>query len=91
MGENPLSPLVFSGIIIEYPYYIIVGLFIVSPLWGRKYIVIFGMGLLFMQRPYVLGFSYSFMAIMIAYLFVRHRQLNGHLAPACLFDVKLLS
>ena len=68
MGENPLSPLAFSGIAISWPYYVIVVYFLVAPLFGKKYLVVLGMGLLFLQRPYLMNVAYSFVGILIAYL-----------------------
>jgi hypothetical protein len=65
LGENPLSPLAFGGLLSEGPYYIATIVFLLSPVFGRKYIVIFGMGLLFLQRPYVMGFSYSLIAMVL--------------------------
>ena len=65
MGENLLSPLAFGGLLSEFPYYAAIILFLISPLMGRRYIVVFGVGLLFLQRPYVMGFSYSLIAVML--------------------------
>jgi hypothetical protein len=63
LGENPLSPLAFGGLLSEAPYYITVIVFLLSPVFSRKYIVVLGIGLLFLQRPYVMGFSYSLIAV----------------------------
>jgi threonine/homoserine/homoserine lactone efflux protein len=63
LGENPLSPLAFGGLLSEAPYYVTVLMFLLSPFLTRKHIVIFGIGLLFLQRPYVMGFSYSLIAV----------------------------
>lgn len=71
LGENPLSPLVFGGLSSEAPYYVTVIVFLLSPLLSRNYIVIFGMGLLFLQRPYVMGFSYSLIAVVLLDLMLR--------------------
>jgi hypothetical protein len=75
MGENPLSPLVFGGISSELPYYVALISFLVSPLFGRKYIALFGIGLLFLQRPYVTGFSYALIAVLLLEVSLR-RGLN---------------
>ena len=71
MGENPLSPLAFGGIASEGSFYVVVILFLVAPLFGKRYLVLFGMGLLFLQRPYVMGFSYALLAIMLVDVFLR--------------------
>ncbi|ALT76188.1 hypothetical protein AT984_02170 [Paucibacter sp. KCTC 42545] len=71
LGENPLSPLVFGGLFSELPYYATVLLLIVSPAYGKRNIVLLGIGLLFLQRPYVMGFSYSLIAVMLVYIFLK--------------------
>ena len=65
LGENPLSPLVFGGLASEWPYYLTVILFLSSPLFGTRNIALLGMGLLFLQRPYVTGFSYALIAVLL--------------------------
>ncbi len=73
MGENPLSPLAFGGLLSELPYYVTIFLFLISPLFGRRYIVALGMGLLFLQRPYVMGFSYALIAVVLLELVYRRK------------------
>jgi len=80
LGENPLSPLVFGGLFSEMPYYVVVFFLLASPVFGRRYIALFGMGLLFMQRPYVMGFSYALVAVLL--LEVSLRRPPAHLAKA---------
>lgn len=81
LGENPLSPLVFGGIASEGMYYVIVGVFLLSPFYGKRYLVIFGMGLLFLQRPYVMHYSYALLAVMLADVFLRRGQEMSEPAP----------
>jgi hypothetical protein len=73
LGENPLSPLVFGGLFTELPYYVAVIAFLLSPLFGTKYIALFGIGLLFLQRPYVTGFSYALIAVLLLDVSLRRR------------------
>jgi hypothetical protein len=59
-GENPLSPLIFGGLLSSWPYYA----FILFGLWciiaRRRYgWLMFGVALLTLQRPYTLEFPYS--------------------------------
>ncbi len=68
MGENPLFPLVSNGILVSWPYYGAVFVFLVSPLFGRKYWVVFGFGLLMLQRPEVMGVGVSMLAAIILWL-----------------------
>lgn len=81
LGENPLSPLVFGGIASEGMFYVIVAVFLLSPFFGKRYLVIFGMALLFLQRPYVMGFSYALLAVMLADVFLRRGQELSEPAP----------
>lgn len=78
MGENPLSPLAFGGLSSELPYYVTVIALLASPLFGRRHIALFGMGLLFLQRPYVMGFSYALVAVLL--LEVSLRRAHGSAA-----------
>jgi hypothetical protein len=71
LGENPLSPLAFGGLLSEAPYYVAVIAFLLSPLFAKRYIVVFAVGLLFLQRPYVMGFSYALIAVILLDLLVR--------------------
>ncbi len=82
MGENPLSPLAFGGLSSELPYYVAVISFLVSPLFGRRYIVLFGIGLLFLQRPYVMGFSYALIAVLLLDILLRRGQDGPAKAPS---------
>lgn len=74
LGENPLSPLAFGGLASEGVFYVVVALFLLSPLFGKRYLVLFGMGLLFVQRPYVMGFSYALLAVMLVDVFLRRGE-----------------
>lgn len=64
MGENPLSPLAFEGILVSWPYYtILFGLVIVS-FRKRKYWVCLGVALLLLQRPTVTSMATA-MAVLL--------------------------
>ena len=65
MGENPLSPLVIHGLFISWPYYLVLGLLIIAPVFGRKYMVSFAYGALLLQRPYMIGVGYSFIGLLV--------------------------
>jgi len=82
LGENPMSPLAFGGIASEGMFYVIVAVFLLSPIFGKRYLVIFGMALLFLQRPYVMGFSYALLAVMLADIFLRRGQEMSEPAPS---------
>lgn len=80
IGENPLSPLAFGGLSSELPYYVAVALFFLSPFFGRRYIALFGIGLLFLQRPYVTGFSYALIAVLLLVILLRRRANTSAMA-----------
>jgi len=65
VGENPLFPLVATGILVSLPYYLFLAISFISVLNGRRYLVFFGIGLLFIQRPYVMSLGYSVLAVMV--------------------------
>ena len=69
MGENPLFPLASTGILVSWPYYGAVFVFLFSPLFGRKYLVVFGFGLLMLQRPGLMGIGVSMLAVAVLWLF----------------------
>lgn len=68
MGENPLSPLVFQGIFVSWPYYVAVIFLLLSPIFGKKFFVSFGMGLLLLQRPNLLSIDGSMNGVLVIYL-----------------------
>lgn len=66
MSDNFLSPLVFRGILISWPYYayFLVGLLLIR---GWKDLAFLGILVLLLQRPYVTSFGYSLvLAVCIA-------------------------
>jgi len=65
IGENPLFPLVATGILVSWPYYLFLAFLFIFALNGRRSLVLFGIGLLFLQRPYVLNLGVSTLAVMV--------------------------
>jgi len=65
MGGVPLSPLVLHGIFVSWPYYLTLGVLLISPIFGRKYFVSFAFGALLLQRPYMVGIGYSFLGLLL--------------------------
>jgi len=65
IGENPLFPLVATGIFVSWPYYFFLAFLFVFALNGRRHLVLFGIALLFLQRPYVLNLGLSTLAVMV--------------------------
>lgn len=68
IGENPLSPLAFEGILVSWPYYFILLFLLGMPIAGRHYLVCVGIGLLLLQRPSALGLSAAMVTIMLVYI-----------------------
>lgn len=76
IGENPLAPMFINGFFVTWPYYISLIVFFLSPVFGKKYFVVFGFGLLLLQRPSMLGISgamVSSLILLIVLSSVRHR------------------
>jgi hypothetical protein len=63
MGENPLGPLAHHGLLLAWPYYLFLAIAAVLALRGRRNFALLALALLFLQRPYVMSMSYSFLAV----------------------------
>ena len=57
-GENPLSMLVYYGILLSFPYYFVI-FHLLHKAIERKDFIVFGVFLLLLQRPFVMSFGYS--------------------------------
>jgi hypothetical protein len=68
MGENPLAPLVYMGLLVSCPYYIALMFLLLSPIFGKKYWVSFGFGLLLIQRPHLLSMTVAVTGVMVVYI-----------------------
>lgn len=65
----PLEPLVLLGLTQGWLYYFVLAMLFMSPLFGRKYLVVFAFGLLLLQRPYVMHIGYSFYSFLVLFVF----------------------
>lgn len=84
MGENPLSPLAFQGFLVSWPYYLSVFMLVLSPLFGRRYLVCMGIALILIQRPAVTGLGGAMITVMVIYLMIdsiAHRLNNKRVNP----------
>jgi hypothetical protein len=71
-GENPLTPVVFGGLLLGWPYYLFILAMMLYGISSRDRLPLVGFGLILMQRPYVLEFPYSATVfIVVAALAVR--------------------
>lgn len=76
-GENPLTPMVHYGLLLAFPYYFALMLFILYAVRARSFAA-FGFMLLLLQRPYVLSFGYSLLiAVCIFALHHGYVKLKG--------------
>jgi hypothetical protein len=71
MGENLLSPLAMQGLLLSWPYYLFLLLTLVAALRGRRGLMFFAVGLLFMQRPYLLNLGYSVLGVLAVVVYYR--------------------
>ncbi len=84
MGENPLSPLVMQGLFVSWPYYTAIAILFFAPFLGRDYVVAFGIGVLFLQRPYLLNLGYSLIGCLVVAVTLQGvgaRRRHRHAAP----------
>jgi hypothetical protein len=78
--ENPLTPLLYYGIVGSWPYYFVVSLFLLFPLLkGKRYVFVFGLGLLLLQRPYLYnpGVSLYFAISLFATLSILNNKVDS--------------
>jgi hypothetical protein len=67
--ENPLSPLILTGIITTWIYYLCLGSLLLAGILNKKYFFIFlSIIILFMQRPFFTSRSYSIYFVLFFYL-----------------------
>lgn len=65
VGENILTPIVEKGLLLSWPFYLLMLQLIVFGLKKKEYILFFGYATLLYQRPFLFHYSYSFMSCMI--------------------------
>jgi hypothetical protein len=59
LGENPIAPLLYGGLSFAWPYYFFLIVAAVLPvLRGANALILFAIGLLLLQRPYLTDFPY---------------------------------
>jgi hypothetical protein len=63
MAENPLGPLALHGLLLAWPYYLFLAAGLLFMFLGRRNFAFLALVLLFLQRPYVMSFGYSFFAV----------------------------
>jgi hypothetical protein len=59
LGENPLTPIIYGGIAVSWPYYLFMAFSFILIFFARDGLLIFGLAVLLLQRPYLLEFPYS--------------------------------
>jgi hypothetical protein len=73
---NPLEPLLNLGLA-SIPYYFVVVIFLFSFLKNKKYLVLAGIGLLLVQRPYLTSISYSGMLVMMLNILLFNKKIRS--------------
>jgi hypothetical protein len=68
---TPLSPILIQGLLLSWYYYIVLFMLIILGLSKQKYLVLFGVALLFMQRASMHSFGYSMLIAMIIIIALR--------------------
>lgn len=69
-GENILTPLIFGGLLVAWPFYLFIVFCFIYPLITFKRFYLMGLGLLLFQRPYFLELPYSFCIALLIGLFI---------------------
>ncbi|WP_300494096.1 hypothetical protein [Marinobacter sp.] len=64
-NSNPFEPLIRVGLLQSWLYYLLLLVAFIAPFFGRRYFVVFGFGLLLLQRPYLMHVSYSLYSVVI--------------------------
>jgi hypothetical protein len=65
IGENPISPLAYHGLLLSWPYYLFLIFTVGFGVIRRSWWPLLGVGLLFMQRPYLMNPGYSALAALV--------------------------
>jgi hypothetical protein len=90
-AENPLSPMILTGLITTWIYYLCLGSLLLAGILNKKYFFIFlSIIILFMQRPFFASRSYSIYFVLFFYLslffvkdeFKKYMHLNAYLKRA---------
>lgn len=63
MGENPLAPLVQQGLLLTIGFYVLLSALLIKGFTKREFLVLVGLAVLFMQRPYVMDMGYALWAL----------------------------
>jgi len=71
IGENPLSPLVHQGLFVSWPYYLVLLALGYLGFVSNNKLIFLAVILIFLQRPYVLSFGYSLLAVLPLLIYMK--------------------
>jgi hypothetical protein len=77
MGENPLTPLVYGGLFAAWPYYFFIALSFIATFLSRDGLLLFGIAILLLQRPYLLEFPYSALLALVYLAWISNFNKDG--------------
>jgi len=70
-GENPLTPIIYGGLFASWPYFLMIFFAIQQTIYRKRYsLVLLGISLLALQRPYILEFPYTFVFGLVLSLYL---------------------
>ena len=76
-GENPLTPIVFGGLLASWPYYLLIIYAIIQIFTFKKSaLLFFGFICLTLQRPYTLEFPYTIIVAIVLFLYISTSHKN---------------
>jgi hypothetical protein len=81
MSENPLGPLVTTGIFVSFPYYYILTSYFGKGICSKEHRIFLAVVLLFLPRPFITGYGYSVLA-MLLFLSLDAQYLHKTYRPA---------
>lgn len=74
-GENILTPLIYGGILVAWPYYLFLVFSLSAIFKSVDGLLVFGVAMLLWQRPYLQEFPYSAAIILLCVIwFIPHRN-----------------
>lgn len=87
-GENPLTPIVYGGLVLAWPYYLTIVALLIYGAGAASRWFLAGFALLLMQRPYVLEFPYSGTVFLLIMTIVYARQNRSELQRSATIEAR---
>jgi hypothetical protein len=73
-GQNPLDPIITTGLLISWPYYFFMGLILYLGVTNIQYRILLPIFLVYCQRPYIYSAGYAFFSALLLTIIIRGRR-----------------